>query len=257
MIFKLLVEAGKSKYKVFRDYSPKPSETEKLYMAPLFEEKYVKQIENIDMGYIANEDTPYLMWNRVEHSCDQHPTCLGIIQWDTPHKETLYSMYFASDNINTKIYNVEPMPSQPYTFFKRMSLVYQGRDVETSKCNIISSKMSKFPSVTWDEVYDIPLENIDLSLVKDEDIPEAVIIGNGLWTRCWEKVDATSKSDCYSKAKQAGVYGFAYAEDENVCIVYKHLKKPEKVKLGKYNSENRLTEFHPCESQGTMWKPFS
>ena len=231
-------------------------------MAPLFEEKYVKQIENIDDGYIVNENNPYLNWKVVEYACDLQPLCLGIVQWETPHKETLYSMYFKTNALDSKELQVFDMPAEAHIYFKKMSLVYQGRDVETSKCNVISDKLSKFPSALWTQVYDIPLENIDLSLAKDEDVPQAVVIGNGLWTRCWEKVDAVSKQDCYLKAKERGVYGFAYSEDKDsedkhVCIVYKELKDPSKIKLGKYNSEGRLSLFQPCENSDTKWKPFS
>lgn len=261
-IFKLVVEGGKARYKVFRDYFPQASDTKKLYMAPLFEEKYVKQIENIDDGYIVNENNPYLNWKVVEYACDLQPLCLGIVQWETPHKETLYSMYFKTNALDSKELQVFDMPAEAHIYFKKMSLVYQGRDVETSKCNVISDKLSKFPSALWTQVYDIPLENIDLSLAKDEDVPQAVVIGNGLWTRCWEKVDAVSKQDCYLKAKERGVYGFAYSEDKDsedkhVCIVYKELKDPSKIKLGKYNSEGRLSLFQPCENSDTKWKPFS
>lgn len=253
IMFKLVVEDKKASYKVFKDYFPSASETERLFVAPMFEHKYVKLVDPLD-GYVLVEDLPYLQLDTVEYACDMEPLCTGIIQWDEPFRENLYSLHSRVDNVDG--FDSYKMPENMGILYAKMSLVYQGRDAGTgtSKCDTISGKRAKYPTVEFTETYDIPIEDIDLSLAKDDETP-SIVIGKGLWTQCWERVTATSKIDCYEKAKEANTFGFAYSEDEGVCLVYYQLTDATRIKLGRYNSESRLNIFHPCNSENTYWRP--
>jgi len=250
MLFRMVVEDGKPVYQIYKNYFPSPSEKGVLFLAPLFEEKYVRLVDTID-DYVLVEDLPYTERDTVEHACDMEPLCEGIVQWDTPFRENLFSLY--SESAAVEGFESYSMPSNAHTFYRKMSLVYQGRD-SASKCDTISSNRAQYPRVQYTETYDIPIENIDLSLAKDDETP-SIIIGNGLWTQCWTRVDAGTKTECYEKARDAGTFGFAFSEAENVCLVYREITDPTRIKLGRYNSESRLNIFHPCNTDTTSWRP--
>ena len=251
VMFKVVVEDGVAHYKVYKDYFPSPSEDKVLFVAPLFEEKYVKLVDVIDR-YVLVQDLPYTERDLVEYACDMEPLCTGIVQWDEPFRENFFSLYSEVDKVGG--FEAYDMPENAHTFYKKMSLVYQGRDTDTAKCDTISSNRAQYPRIQYTETYDIPIEDIDLSLAKDDETP-SVIIGSGLWTQCWTRVDAASKIECYEKARDAGTYGFGYSEDENVCLVYHELTDPTRIKLGRYNSESRLNIFQPCNTENTYWRP--
>jgi len=250
-MFTMIVEDGVSMYKVYKDYFPVTTEDSFLFLAPMFEHKYVKMLDELDM-FVLVEDMPYLDFEAVEYACDMEPLCTGIVQWDNSFRENLYSLYAEVDNVQG--FNSFRMPENSHIFYRKMSMVYQGRETMTSKCDTISGKRAKYPTVEYTVTYDIPIEEIDLTLAKDEDT-SAIIVGKGLWTQCWTKAEAASKNECYEKALAAGTYGFAYSDAEEVCLIYHKLTDPTRIKLGRYNSESRLNIFHPCNSENTYWRP--
>ena len=136
--------------------------------------------------------------------------------------------------------------------------MYKRQVNNAAACDTISDKRSKYPSVDYTETYDIPIENIDLTLAKDDETP-SVVIGHGIWTHCWTRdTTATTKLQCYehARASPSGALGFAFSEDEHVCLIYHKLTDPTRIKLGRYNSESRLTIFQPCNTEDTTyWRP--
>jgi hypothetical protein len=134
-----------------------------------------------------------------------------------------------------------------------MSLVYQGRETINSKCTVVEAGLSKYPTVTYTEDYNIPIKNIDIRLAEDPET-SSVVIGDGYWSNCWQKVESDTKMGCYEYAKTtAGVYGFSYSENTNICLVLTGIIDNTKIKLDRFNSESRLTLFHPCEGDSTEW----
>jgi hypothetical protein len=134
-----------------------------------------------------------------------------------------------------------------------MSLTYQGKETADGLCSVVEPGMAKYPSVSFTEEYNIPIQNADLSLAKDEDTG-AINVGDGIWTRCWtRKPDITTKVGCYEEAKKHN-YGFAFSDQTNLCLIYTGITDPNKIRLDKYNSKTRLTKNNPCEQQSqTRW----
>ena len=137
-----------------------------------------------------------------------------------------------------------------------MSLIYQGLEKKSnhrdSKCSVVKPGLSRYPTVSFDEDYDVPIKDVDISLARDTDT-SAVIIGDGYWSKCWERTNITSKTECYTHAKNANVYGFAFSEDTNTCLVYTGIVENTKIKLDRYNSESRLSIFDPCEEDASWF----
>jgi len=236
-------------FKEYKSYSPEPS-NDTLWLAPLYENNYMRILdENPAYAFIA--DIPMLQLNTAEYICDLQPKCNGIIQWNVPFRENWFTMYSDVPTIN----GFESFPATgDFTTYKKMSFVYQGKETATSVCDVIKPGLSKYPTVSYSEVYDIKIDNIDLSLTTDEST-SSIIIGNGLWENCWRREkNATTKLECKQKADDSGCFGFAFSDDEHVCIVYHKMTDASKIKLGRYNSESRLTLFNPC-GNSTKWKP--
>ena len=135
-----------------------------------------------------------------------------------------------------------------------MSLVYQGRESTAEKCSVVRPGLSRYPSVTYTEDYNIPIKDVNISLAKDVET-QAVIIGAGYWSKCWQKIDSiTTKMACFQHAKNtANVYGFAFSEDTNICMAYTGITDNTKIKLDRYNSESRLSIFDPCEEDASWF----
>ena len=255
MMFKMVVEGGSAKYKLYKDYFPVKSDTHSLWLAPLFEHKYIKLNRVLD-GYVMTKDMPYLERELAEYDCDLELLCEGIVQWDQPYRENLFSLYSPASAVRG--FESYSMPANTYLYFGKMTMLYQGRENNAVPCDTISDKRSKYPTVQYTEMYDIPIENIDISLAKDEET-QSVIIGRGLWTSCWIRDrTATTKKECYDHARSSDTraLGFAFSEDERVCLIYHKLTDPTRIKLGRYNSESRLSIFHPCNTDdSTYWRP--
>ena len=268
-IFKIRIEPNgrtiSSEYKLFRGYSREYDPVASTYLAPFFEKKYIPINETLDRYILIRNDAPFLNFEDVEYACDTLLECTGIVQWDDPFKENYFTLYSETDNVaDFEAYRPPICSTECHGFLKKMSIVYQGAEADNNKCDTIAKKRSKYPTVEFEEIYDIPIENIDLSLAKDEDT-SAIIIGSGMWTNCWVKGESMTKMDCYNEAIGNNSYGFAFSEDSTehsddveeipVCLIYHKITDQNRIKLGRYNSEARRTIFQPCESEDTYWRP--
>jgi len=252
-MLKIRIEDNNPVFKIFRSYEP-VVEGDISFLAPLYEKKYMPVIEPLTRYILIKENTPFFDQKEVEYACDQSLECTGIVQWDAPFKENYFTLYSETDNVVG--FEVYPMSSEAHVFLKKMSMVYQGAETTTAKCDTIADKRSKYPTIEYEEIYDIPIENIDLSLAKDDETP-SIKIGSGLWTNCWVKGTSTTKVNCYNEAKGNKSFGFAFSDDDEVpvCLVYYKITDQTKIKLGRYNSEARRTLFNPCNSENTYWRP--
>ena len=63
-----------------------------------------------------------------------------------------------------------------------------------------------------------------------------------------------NKLSCYLWAKERDRFGFAWSENENICLVYNKIKSGKDIKLDKWNTDTGRTDFNPCkESPKTIW----
>lgn len=238
----LLMESESFKIKVYKSFSPQ-SGTEQIFLAPLYENNYMRILDETPI-YALVSDHPSLQFDTTEYLCDLEPKCLGIIQWTVPFRENLFTMYSEVPLEGFEEYSMNEYTE--YIVYKKMSLVYQGRTSSTSSCDVVKPGLAKYPSVSYSETYDMPINNIDLSLSTDADT-NSIIIGNGLWSNCWKRYkNIRTKKDCKDQAVTDKVYGFAFSDDEKICIVYHEMDDANKIKLGRYNSESRRTLFNPC-----------
>lgn len=255
---RIVVEAGQMYFSVYKSHVLLPNEPTQEYsptvlLAPKYDTKYreireemqgqaVVPIEGIDEIIISK-------FEKIEYICDITPTCHGILQWDQPFRESWFSMYTTSYIADGISYAIPP----GYTYLKKMSLVYAGRRTPLSNCEIVKSGMPQYPTVGYIEKYDVPIVNLDISLAKDEDT-DSVVIGSGLWTKCWKRGVAKTKKDCRDEAEAAGFFGFAWSSEQKICIIYNGIGDSKKIKLGRYNSVQRLTLFHPCNDNLATWR---
>lgn len=253
-ILKIRIEGNNPVFKVFKGYYPGESLTKTSFLAPHYENKYIPMLESIGRYILIKENVPFFDRNEVEYACDMLLECSGIIQWDEPYKENYFTLYSEIDSVLG--FEAYDMIQSPHIFLKKMSGVYQGADTANGKCDTIVDKRSKYPTVQYEETYDIAIQDIDLSLAKDDETP-SINIGSGLWTNCWTKGLSTTKVGCYEEARANNSYGFAFSDVEEppICLVYYKITDQTKIKLGRYNSEARKTLFNPCNSENTYWRP--
>ena len=247
------------------------SDIEDIWVAPRYDMKYMPIVEEMT-GYfflIPSEDTGnarlLMDFERAEYDCDQEPGCLGLIAFNSLEEgnvntePTLYALY--TETRNLKGWPTYEMPdSSYYRYLKKMSFVYEGAASSSSKCAIVEPGLSKYPTVSYTEEYNIPIKNIDIRLAEDDfddddDESKAVIVGDGYWSNCWKKIDSVNtKKDCYEYAKDIeNVYGFSFSEETEICLVYSGITDNTKIKLDRFNSESRLSLFDPCNGDNTDW----
>lgn len=249
----------------YRSWVPENKGTQTVWLAPFYDIKYT-EIREVMTGYyfqIPSEDTGnernLLTRFEADYDCDQEPDCLGLIRWETIFGEnrpveSLYSLYTIKPNLNGwnthKIIDIV----EPYTYLKKMSMVYAGRETDISKCSVVEPGLSKYPTVDFTENYNIPIKDIDIRLAQDEET-QAVVIGEGYWSKCWKRMEGiTTKTQCYEYARDTEkVYGFAFSEQTNICLVYSGIKDNTKIKLDRYNSESRLSLFDPCDEDASWF----
>ena len=256
-ILKIRIEDNNPMVKIFRSYKSLNDETGlgvTTFLAPHYENNYMAVTQPLTRYILIKDNVPFFDRGEVEYACDQSLECIGIVQWDVPYKENYFTLYSETDNVAG--FEAYPMVDSAHVFLKKMSMVYQGAESDTAKCDTIAEKRSKYPTVEFEETYDIPIEDIDLSLAKDDETP-SIKIGNGLWTNCWVKGTSDTKKKCYDEARGNNSWGFAFsdADDVPVCLVYYKITDQTKIKLGRYNSEARRTLFNPCNSENTYWRP--
>ena len=265
---KMIIEMGALQVTLYPSTLPLdiPSETP-VWIAPRYNIKYVYVRENMVGQYflVPSEDTgnERTLMTRLaaEYDCDQEPECLGLIQFNdlksysSDTEPTLYALYTETRNLNG--WATYDMPSSDsYLFLKKMSMVYQGRETSLSLCAVVEPGLSKYPTVSYTEDYNIPIKNIDIRLAEDEDTG-SVVVGDGYWNNCWKKIDSIdTKMGCFEYARdQEKVYGFSFSTDTNICLVYSGITDNTKIKLDRFNSESRLSLFDPCDGDSTDWIP--
>ena len=253
IMLKMRIEDNNPTFKIFRSYEPVEA-NDISFLAPHYEKNYMPIIEPLTRYILIKENVPFFDRSEVEYACDMLLECTGIVQWDDPFKENYFTLYSEADNVPE--FEAYAIPSGARVFFKKMSMVYQGAETATAKCDTIADKRSKYPTIEYEEIYDIPIKDIDLSLAEDDETP-SIKIGSGIWTNCWVKGTSMTKIDCYNEAKGNNSYGFAFSDDDEipVCLVYYKITDQSKIKLGRYNSEARRTLFNPCNSENTYWRP--
>ena len=123
------------------------------------------------------------------------------------------------------------------------------------ECDVVRPGQSRYTMVTFTRHFNIPIKNIDITAAKDE-TTNAVIIGDGYWSKCWKKKDATTKSECFEKAQEEKTFGFAWSEENNICLVYTGITDPANIQLNRYTSESRRSLLNPCQDQKHVkWFP--
>lgn len=221
-----------------------------MWIAPQYDVKYIRRAVVLS-GQVFNAPSEGTSATRAlmrridaELECDEYVECNGIVRWDNVYLDTLYSMYTTV----TVLDGHELVPintSTTYTYFEKTNNVYMGRNGADAKCARIERGLAKYPSIDYIEEYNIPIQDADLSSVRDEET-DAVIIGSGIWTKCWtHKPGIHTKLECYEEARKTN-FGFAFSEETSTCLVYTGIKDPTNIKLDKYSDESRLTLDNPC-----------
>lgn len=234
-----------------------------IWLAPQYGQKY-RQAKFEQGGYVftpfstdTREDMKINQRHEAEYECDIEENCIGIVQWKSLSSGTLFSLYTLKSSIgSSKMYNIDGRES--FDFYSKMSLFYKGKNNDIATvCAPVVSRQTNYPMVQFTTEYDIPISNVDLAAVRDEEEPEALKIGNGIWTNCWDKIEATGKTDCMNKCKQKGNHGFAFTDTGPVCLCYDIAA--DDIQLHKYYSDTAKTNFNPCDTNRrnnpkTVWR---
>jgi len=146
---------------------------------------------------------------------------------------------------------VKPLNHSSFAYFAKTSLLYKGRKENDATCMRVEMGQSKYPTVSYHEEYNIPIESADLNAVRDEET-DTIKIGQGVWTNCWTHIpNIHTKTECYEEAKKTH-FGFAFSDETSTCLVYTGITDPTRIKLNEYTDETRLSLNHPC-SMDSRW----
>lgn len=236
---------------------PSSSDQNTIYLAPMYDKKYIQMTTDIS-GYWFNamsqdtgQERKLMTRADAESECDIFTECDGIIRWPTLYKNHLYSMFTSFSSVENVALAALNHSVVSFDYFAKSSQMYRGRILAESKCERVKPGQSKYPTVSYSEEYNIPIESVDLDSVRDEET-NSVQIGKGVWTNCWTHMPSiNTKIGCYEEAKKAH-YGFAFSDVSSTCLIYTGIDDPSRIKLNEYNDENRLTRDHPC-SMDSMW----
>jgi hypothetical protein len=233
-----------------------------VWLSPNYIKKY-QGTTNSEVGgryfLIPSEDTgderKYVSFDTAEYDCDLEPECTGLVQWDEMYQETLYSLYTDKTVLNGwDLYAIDSK-TPGHIIKKKMSFYYRGRSNPQDSCERVMPGQSRYPTVPYTEYYNIPIKDIDLDSALDEETG-AVEIGDGVWTKCWKKIEKNTKMECYEYARDIEkVYGFAFSENPPVCLVYTGISKNTKIKLDRFTSEQRLSLDDPCDEDADWFSP--
>ena len=228
---------------------------EVLYMAPNFHRNYIPMnIQHKAYYYPISADTgkvqvlTYLQ--NASRLCDLDNNCTGIIRWtNASHDGSFFALSHELVTQTTK--------ASAY-FYQKASYVYKGRHHAHEHCAIIDATRSKFPPVTYTEVYDLPLQTTSLGNIRDHDFDNVdngeivVNVGSGVWEYCWKQQKVASKIACYEAAKRKDCFGFAWGNGQ--CLIYTGMTTGKKIQLEKWSTMAGKTKFNPCISKKTTWK---
>jgi hypothetical protein len=238
------------------------AEDNSVWLAPNYIKKYQEILHAEQNGryfLITSEDTgderKYKSADFAEYDCDLEPECIGLIRWDEIYQETLYSLFTDKTILNGWGLHTIDSETPSHTYLKKMSFYYRGRSNPVDTCEKVMPGQSKYPTVAYKEYFNIPIKDIDLSSALDEETG-AVEVGDGVWTKCWKKVNVYTKMACYEHARDIEkVYGFAFSEYPPICLVYTGISKNTKIKLDRFTSEQRLSLDDPCDEDADWISP--
>ena len=234
---------------------PAPHATLRTLVAPTYDAKYrVTRISLTGSSFnVPSADTggdrPILTKIEAERDCDTIPECEGILQWNTYTRESWFSLYTSDSSLTVNKKEVTLYADTgSSTFLRKMSHVYKGKKSTDEECAPVLARQSRYPSASYREHYNGPIQNIDISRAVDADTG-AINVGNGIWTNCWTRNPATTKVGCKEAAANNGAYGFAF--HGSVCIIYSGITNPNNIQLNRFNSETSKTIYEPCDSDAT------
>ena len=240
-----------------------------LLLTPHYGIKYRRTLRELD-GYSFNIkspdtgiDTPLLSIQEAEYACDTEELCTGVLRWKEMRQDTYFSMFTSKTSVGDSIMypiSTKEMSTEKdeWTFFEKMSLFYKGKEASNNavQCSVIMPRQAKYPKVSLKTTYNIAVTDVILQEQKDPET-QAVQVGNGVWTNCWEKVATTTKFDCFNECSSKDWYGFAFVErsdqTQTVCLCY-HIKK-ENIQLDKYYSADRRSVYNPCDASKNRQNP--
>jgi hypothetical protein len=226
-----------------------------IFIIPKYGVKYQKMIDPTT-GYTFNplsvdtgSDEPLMDIVSSATACDAEEDCVGIIRWTNRNRKTWFSLQSFKSAVGAATMHPLDEETADYVQFRKMSLVYQGKDGSdtAADCEVIRSRQSTYPMIQYDYNYNIPVKNIDFSSVTDAETG-GIIIGAGVWSRCWTKLSATSKLDCKQLCESRGEAGFAWSESnaQPTCLCYGFDSKS--VALNKYSSDDAKSIHNPCDA---------
>ena len=255
----LTIESARLHVRVYPYPAISPTSSISWY-APDYNHKYMEMAElptNAKFYNLLNTDTgtPRKLMNRDEadEECDKEPTCIGILRWRQVTDGIRYSLVTNKQYVEGTNLNVQ---SSEYTFHRKMSLVYKGKESDADSCSVLKPGLSRYPAVSYTEHYNAPLKDVDISSATDNET-QAVVVGNGIWTNCWERVGSNmTKLECYNAANThvPRVYGFAHSDEDGTCLIYIRITDPSQIQLNEFSSQAKLTTKQPCgDNSGTRW----
>jgi len=226
-----------------------------IFIIPKYGVKYQKMIDATS-GYTFNplsvdtgSDEPLMDIVSSATACDAEEDCVGIVRWTNRNRKTWFSLQSFKSAVGAATMYPLDEETADYVQFRKMSLVYQGKDGSdtAADCEVIRSRQSTYPMIQYDYNYNIPVKNIDFSSVTDAETG-GIIIGSGVWSRCWTKLEATSKLTCKQLCENRGEAGFAWSESnaQPTCLCYGFDSKA--VALNKYSSDDAKSIHNPCDA---------
>jgi len=226
-----------------------------IFIIPKYGVNYQRMIDPTT-GYTFNPlsvdtgaDEPLMDMVSSQTACDAEEDCVGIIRWTNRNRKTWFSLQSFKSAVGAATMYPLDEETAEYVQFRKMSLVYQGKDgADTSAdCEVVASRQATYPMIQYNYDYNIPVKNIDFSSVTDTETG-GIIIGAGVWSRCWTKLSATSKLACKQLCESRGEAGFAWSESnaQPTCLCYGFDSKA--VALNKYSSDDAKSIHNPCDA---------
>ena len=226
-----------------------------IFIIPKYGVNYQRMIDPTT-GYTFNPlsvdtgaDEPLMDMVSSQTACDAEEDCVGIIRWTNRNRKTWFSLQSFKSAVGAATMYPLDEETAEYVQFRKMSLVYQGKDASdtAADCEVVASRQATYPMIQYNYDYNIPVKNIDFSSVTDTETG-GIIIGAGVWSRCWTKLSANSKLACKQLCENRGEAGFAWSESnaQPTCLCYGFDSKA--VALNKYSSDDAKSIHNPCDA---------
>ena len=216
---------------LYPDIQPIVDNSEESYLSPDFMRNYI-HVRQEDKNWYYNpisEDTgdaePLPFWKNASYRCDLDKDCSGILRWKEPKQDgSLFALITSS--ASHYIDSRTAITAEYYTY-EKMSKIYKGRVPGQTLCTTIEAGQSKYPFTSYTEIYNTPLQTVNIELAQDADIFEqtsdiVVPVGSGIWKYCWEKVEL---DPLYTSATKNGYPACCKKEDPTACYCTAPLDK--------------------------------